>query len=459
VSAPRPDVYDVVGIGIGPSNLSLAALLDPFEDVRALFLDRTRELVWHPGLLFPEAEIQVSFLKDLVTLVDPTSRYSFLSFLHRQKRLYRFIHAEFQRIRRSEFNQYLRWVAAELPNLRFSRAVEAVTWDDGLVVHANGERIRTRHLALATGLSPCVPECARPWLSDSVFHSCEYLIKGIQPAGKRVMVVGGGQSGAEVVAQILASSSTLPRELYWISRRPNFLPLDESPFANEWFTPTYSEYFFRLPAQLREKLVADQKLASDGISVSLLKGLCQRLYELDFLAPGQCAYHLWPGREVCRVSREPEGWRVESRDVLSGSRTEVEVDYLILCTGYSWVRPAYLEPILDRIELVNGEFHHQEDYSIVWDGLPEHRIYVQNAARNARGIADPNLSLLAWRSAKIINSLLGRKAYDVEDGAVPVVWDGLGTGSAAADLSRAASYVADIADVADVAGEAGRGGG
>lgn len=30
---------------------------------------------------------------------------------------------------------------------------------------------------------------------------------------------------------------------------------------------------------------------------------------------------------------------------------------------------------------------------------------------SARGVADPNLSLLSWRSAKIINSLVGREVY------------------------------------------------
>ena len=30
-----------------------------------------------------------------------------------------------------------------------------------------------------------------------------------------------------------------------------------------------------------------------------------------------------------------------------------------------------------------------------------------------RGVADPNLSLMAWRSAVIANSLIGRPVYDV----------------------------------------------
>jgi lysine N6-hydroxylase len=300
--------------------------------------------------------------------------------------------------------------------------VEAVTWDGGLVVHSGGEAIRTRHLALGSGLAPRVPAFVRPHLGATVFHSSDYLLKRFQPAGRRVMVVGGGQSGAELVAQLLADSDALPRELYWVSRRPSFLPLDESPFANEWFTPTYSQHFFRLPARVREKLVAEQTLASDGISTSLLKAICQRLYELDFLQTSHCARHLWPARDLMALEPDGAGWRVTVRDLIGERSAEVGVDCLILATGYTWAIPSYLEPILGRIELENGCFRFQEDYSIVWEGAPKHRIYALNAARAARGVADPNLSLLAWRSSKIVNSLLGRQVYEVDEAVAPVAW-------------------------------------
>ena len=79
-----------VGVGVGPFNLSLAALLAP-TDFNARFFERNADFQWHPGLLLPEATLQVSYLKDLVTLVDPTSQYSFVAFLGAHKRLYRFI--------------------------------------------------------------------------------------------------------------------------------------------------------------------------------------------------------------------------------------------------------------------------------------------------------------------------------------------------------------------------------
>jgi len=54
--------YGAVGVGVGPFNLSLAALLAPFTGFRVRFFDKTADFQWHPGLLFPEATIQVSYL-------------------------------------------------------------------------------------------------------------------------------------------------------------------------------------------------------------------------------------------------------------------------------------------------------------------------------------------------------------------------------------------------------------
>src|SRR5688500_7813601 len=115
-----------VGIGIGPSNLSLAALLPRAPELRGQFFERQPRFAWHDGLLLPGASMQTSLLKDLVTLVDPTSPYSFLAFLRAHKRLYRFIHCDFARVSRREFNQYLHWVSLQLPSLAFDRRVHEV---------------------------------------------------------------------------------------------------------------------------------------------------------------------------------------------------------------------------------------------------------------------------------------------------------------------------------------------
>jgi lysine N6-hydroxylase len=75
VTAAEADDLDLLGIGIGPFNLALAALLDPVTGVRAEFCEQAATFGWHSGLLLDGASTQVPFLADLVTLVDPTCRH------------------------------------------------------------------------------------------------------------------------------------------------------------------------------------------------------------------------------------------------------------------------------------------------------------------------------------------------------------------------------------------------
>jgi len=89
--------YDLVGVGAGPFNLSIAALLHPLPNVRHRFFERQQEYSWHPGMLLPNTTIQNSFLKDLVSFADPTNPFSFLAFLHAKKRLYEYVNAGFPR--------------------------------------------------------------------------------------------------------------------------------------------------------------------------------------------------------------------------------------------------------------------------------------------------------------------------------------------------------------------------
>ncbi|WP_235490655.1 SidA/IucD/PvdA family monooxygenase, partial [Frankia sp. AvcI1] len=88
MSAREFDIYDVVGIGFGPSNLSLAVALDEFRVngmgnvFSNIFFERRSSFAWHPSMLLPSATMQISFLKDLVTFRNPTSSFSFVAYLH-----------------------------------------------------------------------------------------------------------------------------------------------------------------------------------------------------------------------------------------------------------------------------------------------------------------------------------------------------------------------------------------
>ncbi|MEV4423703.1 SidA/IucD/PvdA family monooxygenase, partial [Patulibacter sp. NPDC049589] len=121
--------HDFVAIGVGPFNLGLAALTADLPDVDGVFLEQRAEFDWHPGLMIDGVTIQVPFMADLVTMADPTSRFSFLNYLKQVGRLYPFYIRESFYPLRAEYNEYCKWVAGQLPSIRWSTRVDTVTHD------------------------------------------------------------------------------------------------------------------------------------------------------------------------------------------------------------------------------------------------------------------------------------------------------------------------------------------
>ena len=85
---------ELLAVGAGPANLALAVALEeiaPHLARESLVIERNHEVSWQRGMLLPDALSQVSFLKDLVTLRNPRSRFSFLNYLHAVGRLDQFV--------------------------------------------------------------------------------------------------------------------------------------------------------------------------------------------------------------------------------------------------------------------------------------------------------------------------------------------------------------------------------
>ena len=429
---------DLAGVGIGPFNLSLAALLAPAADTAVRFFDRRPHFAWHPGLMLPDARLQTSFLKDLVTAVDPTSPYSFLAYLVERRRFYEFVNADFKAVSRLEFSDYLAWAARRVPGLYFGTTVHEVRFEDGAFrVATDGEAVAARNLCVAQGQQPFSPAWARDADAERCFHAAEILDRRPAVGGLRVAIVGGGQTGAEVFLTLARGHFGDPRSIAWISRRPNFEPLDETHFTNEYFSPGYLRHFHGLPEARRTSVLAGQKLASDGISPSTLEELYQLLYRDRHLTDKDAGYLLLPGREAIALQRDGAAMRISARSPMAEGLETVDADLVILCTGYHSVFPQVLKPLAERLDLDAAERPRLDPhFRVLWDGPSDRRIYLQNYARHSHGIADPQLSLMAWRSAVIANDLLGGRRYDVDDLASPITWHR--ASSAPGDETRAA---------------------
>ncbi|MEU9828090.1 lysine N(6)-hydroxylase/L-ornithine N(5)-oxygenase family protein [Micromonospora chersina] len=406
------DRYDVVAIGAGPANLSLAALASTLPDLRLLVLESQPTPGWHRGLLPAGAKLQVSPLKDLVSLVDPTNRYSFLNFLALHGRLYRSLIAHRSAVSRHEFIQYYGWVAHSLPSVRFAAEITEVGHDGQtfIVTSADGRSYRSTHVVCGVGATPHVPACAMPYLSETLLHSSRYseLVQDLE--GRSVVIVGGGQSSAEILSDILCGEVGQPSRVTWLTSRSGFKPLDDSAFTNELFNPRHTEFFSRLDEAARDNLLRSELLASDGISEELLQQIYERLYFQDYLTDRPVPYELLTSTRLVDIAPHGNGYRASVSSRLNRTRREIDADVVVLATGYRHAVPGFLRGLLDQ-DQHDAAPPIAEDYSLRLDTVKPGRIFVQNAARTTHGLADSNLAVVPWRSAVILNSILEREHF------------------------------------------------
>ncbi|MEU6983563.1 SidA/IucD/PvdA family monooxygenase [Streptomyces sp. NPDC046324] len=433
-STPQRDLdhpHDLVGIGIGPFNLSLAALAQGVPGgLATAFFDQNPDFHWHPGLLIEGATLQVPFLADLVTLADPASPWSFLAYLRSRDRLFPFYFAEKFHIQRAEYDAYCRWVSAQLPGLHFGHQVDAVRWSperdlfevDFTQLDKDGEaealgRAYTRNVVLGVGTEPYVPEPLRP-LADApnvpVLHSADYLHHRERLlAAEHVTVIGSGQSGAEIFLDLLRARPTGAEKIHWLARTEAFAPMEYSKLGLEHFTPDYTRYFHALPEQTRNELVPSQWQLHKGIDTDTIAAIHDELYRRT-LHGGWPDAVLTPGVRV-RTAGRVATTKVELHleHVQQSTRSRLTTDAVVLATGYR-ERPvdrmlAGLDPYLRHDSA--GRARIDDEFRLVLDASVTGSVYVQNAEKHTHGVGAPDLGLAAWRSATILNSLTGKEPY------------------------------------------------
>ncbi|MPZ89604.1 MAG: SidA/IucD/PvdA family monooxygenase [Nitriliruptorales bacterium] len=416
---------DLIGIGIGPFNLSLAALLEPVPAVRACFLERQPGFDWHPGLLLEDATIQVPFLADLVTLVDPTSRHSFLAYLREHDRLYRFYFRERFHLLRREYNHYCQWVAANLASCRFSSNVTGLRWRPGehcfevdvtAVPNRRQERLRAANVVLGIGTAPRVPAPFAGLLGKDVFHSSQFLAHRERlRTARHVTVIGSGQSGAEVFEALLRDQDVTGYRLSWLTRSPGFLPMEYSKLGLEHFSPEYVRYFHALPAAERDRLLPTQNQLYKAIDADTIAGIYDLLYERT-VGGREPAVQLLANTEVRALSRDGDELRLEGHHRQQRRGVALRTDAVVLATGYEASLPPWFDELRPLVDAdAHGRLRVDLDYRVTLDASVDGALFVQNAELHTHGIGTPDLGLGAHRGATIVNAVTGRTVYPLPE--------------------------------------------
>ncbi|MFE6848157.1 lysine N(6)-hydroxylase/L-ornithine N(5)-oxygenase family protein [Streptomyces sp. NPDC057686] len=424
------EIYDVVGIGFGPSNMSLAIALEehgasaPQHPVTSHFFERQPSFGWHRNMLLPSTTMQISFLKDLATFRNPMSRFSFISYLHASNRLVQFVNNMDFFPSRHEFHQYLEWAAAGLRDkVTYGAEVTSVrpVADAGSrtpnlleieVRDSDGTTsvVTARNVTISTGLVPRLPEGVTS--DERVWHSSEFLSKfSTQNPGdlKRVAVVGAGQSAAEITRFLYDSlphaevSAVIPSYGYSVA--------DDTPFANQVFDPdAVDEYYFGTERARDAFWRYHRNTNYSVVDADVIRALYQRSYD-EQVRGGSQRLHFRNLTRVAEVERVGTGARVVLHSLLDDRKEELAVDALVFATGYDGLDPARLLGDFDLHFQRDAAGRHrvERDYRLVTASDLTCGVYLQGGTEHTHGMSSSLLSNIAVRSGEIADSIVLRR--------------------------------------------------
>ncbi|MFD7287022.1 lysine N(6)-hydroxylase/L-ornithine N(5)-oxygenase family protein [Streptomyces sp. NPDC059863] len=439
-----PLIHDLIGIGFGPSNVAMAIALSEHnasvgrqEAVTAHFFESQPSFGWHRGMLIDDATMQVSFLKDLVTLRNPSSEYTFLRYLQSKGRLIDFVNHKNLFPLRVEFHDYFEWAAAKVDDMvSYGHEVIAVApvVRDGVVEYldvtarSGTETVvhRARNLVIGTGLRPLLPEGVER--TDRVWHNSDLLAKvdGLEGADPtRFIVVGAGQSAAENVAYL---HRRFPgAEVCAVFSRYGYSPADDSSFANRIFDPEAVDEYFTAPDDIKRKLMGYHGNTNYSVvDIDLIDDLYRQSYQEKVLGNERLRF-----LNISRLTAVEEiGNQVRATvtSLVTGEEEVLDADVVVLATGYSQADPlGLLGEVADSCRRDDqGRVRVERDYRVTTD--PELRcgIYLQGGTEHTHGITSSLLSNTAIRVGEILDSILDRGSERAQGESRPVV-DGIGS--------------------------------
>lgn len=419
-------IYDFIGIGFGPANLSVAVAMaekDLLNDnSKIMFVESKADFVWHGGMLIPEAEMQISFFKDLVTLRNPTSPFTFINYLAENDRLESFANLKNFFPRRIEYNDYLQWAAKKFKNyVKYGTQVikiEPVVTEgsvavDYLALHLQNvttgelEIVYAKDISLATGISKIIPEymSANPDLkishSEDFLHSLETDFTDAH-SDYKFIVVGSGQSAAEITLYLANDYPNAKVDLYF--RNYALKPADETEFVNEIFDSETVEKFLTYKDDFREAVLENHRDTNYSVvDPKLISILYERLYYQELIGTEQIQLHHF--HELQGIDSDSK--KAVFKELVDKKEVSFEFDGLFLATGYEIIATDIIKNFEEYL-IYDSEQRLVLDKDYMVERVNENfkpKLFIQGASEHSHGLSETLLSLLAYRSGKIVARL------------------------------------------------------
>lgn len=394
----------------------------------------------------PLCRRQITFIKDLATLRNPRSQFTFLNYLYHKNRLVQFTNLGTFLPQRIEYEDYMKWCAGWFEDVvDYSQSVQSVSSCEtdpktGATTvfkvtsfdAASGREVslKAKHVVIATGGKPNVPKCLS-LEHPRIIHSSQYAtsIANMFPPGQHprsVAVIGAGQSAAEVFNNIPTRFPGAKARL--LIRGAALRPSDDSPFVNEIFDPNRVDDVYSQDPELRKREIARDKATNYSVvRLELLEHMYDMMYSYRIQYDNE---EQWPLRILnhCTVTGVSDcktddnfAMNVHFQDSSSdycarkGSGSEtIAADLVVVATGYQ--RDAHEDILRSLRHLMPGgdmggkRWSVRRDYSVEFADSAvgsDAGVWLQGCNEQTHGLSDSLLSILANRGGEMVSRIFG----------------------------------------------------
>ena len=419
-------VFDFIGVGFGPSNLAIAVAAEEHsKPLDGLFFEEEEGFDWHSGLLFENSRMQISFLKDLTTLRNPTSPYSFLAYTKSKGRLERFVNMSEFNPTRIEYQDYLRWVAGHFDHqVHYGRRVTSIVPYFGdsvphylvMVEESSGKRCSTHRAAnivVGTGGTARMPEALGSVDDSRIVHASRFKPHFLRrfadlEAEAEFSVVGDGQSSAEIALELLRK---YPRaHVHILAAGYTLRCADRTPFVNEIFSSSKVNAFFDSDPGRRAMILRELRTTNYGaVSADLLEELYRHAYSAEVAA---ClTIHSYSRLIDAKSKGATDRLELTIQDRISQELSKLQCDGVVLATGYQRrLDRKVFENVLHLLKCdTEGNPQLTRHYRAETLEPTPCGLYVQGLGEASHGLGDSLLSLLPFRSGEITDDIVAHR--------------------------------------------------
>ncbi|NOH35953.1 SidA/IucD/PvdA family monooxygenase [Vibrio chagasii] len=426
----QSNIIDIIGVGFNVSNIGLAiSLQENNSPLSMLFLESKANSKWQEEMTIPGSDIQNAPHRDLITPVNPRSRYTFINYLFEHGRLFSHFNLGMKFPFRTEYSKYIEWCSKFFEDkVKYNEAVVSIEYTGDFeneepifkVTTSTGDTYLCKKVVLGHGRSINIPEEFSGISNGRATHLTKYrsYISKIESGDEDTFcVVGSSQSAIEIVLDL---KSRFPNaKITNLIRSFSYKLKDTSPFSYEVFYPEFIDHFYSASDSQKEKLTLHLRNSNySSVDKDVLDGLYQSLYEDKILERERV--FIRNNSKINTVVENDDSIEISYTNELLNESSSESFDHVILATGFKDLghgdRYDTYCPLLHNVkgyinESEQGLLQINRDYSLNFAPPGKNRtyksFYLNGLCESTHGLGDAgSISSVSIRSKVICDSLI-----------------------------------------------------